>query len=189
MEASHLEIIEFLRKDIENLTIPISNSPMNNNKKPNSPKNKINNKYEEINEEEQDKNNNEIEKEFNEIYNLYANDKEYKLQQEEKERNKLLKITHFESHQILGNNYYRENNILNQKLDLKQSLELIERNNHKGRKMANFEEDFSSSDSYESEFFEIKKKVPRDFKLKTNEDFKEAQDNIKEIVKVLELNI
>ena len=188
METAHLEEIEILRQNIENLTIPISNSFMNV-KKTKSPKDKINNKNKEIKDEKQNNINNEIEKDFNEIYNLYANDKQYKIEQEKKERNKLLKITNFESHQFLGDKYYREKKKLNQSYDFKESLELFDRNNHKRRKETRYEDDFSSSDSYESDLFEINTKVPKNFKLKTKKDFDKAQNNIKEIVKVSKLNI
>jgi hypothetical protein len=78
---------------------------------------------------------------------------------------------------------------LKQSYDFKESLELLDRNNHEGRKETRYEDDFSSSDSYESDLFEINTKVPKNFKLKTKKDFDKAQNNIKEIVKVLKLNI
>ena len=187
MEKAHSKAIEILRENIESLTIPISNFSLND--KNQSPKDKINNKYKEIKDEKRNIINNEIEKDFNEIYNLYANDKEYKKKQEEKERNKLLKITHFESHQILGDKYYREKKVLKPSYDFEESLELLERNNHERRKETRYEDDFSSSDSYESDLFEINTKVPKNFKLKTKKDYDKAQNNIKEIVKVLKLNI
>ena len=121
METANLEEIEFLRKNIESLSIPISNTSLND-KKQKSPKNKTNNKYKEIKDKKQININNEIENNFNEIYNLYANDKEYKKEQEEKERNKLLKISHFESYQILGDKYYREKKVLKQSYDFKESF-------------------------------------------------------------------
>ena len=184
METTPLEGIEILRENIEKLTIPISNSPMKQ-----KPKNKIKNKNKEKKEEKRNIITNDIEKDFNEIYNLYVNDKEYKIQQEEKERNKLLKFTHFDSFQILGNKYYRDKKTLKQNYNFQESLELIDRVNHEGRKETKYEDDFSSSDSYESDLFEINKKVPKNFKLKTNKDFKKAKDNINEIVKVLRLKI
>lgn len=192
MQTAHSEEIEFLRKNIETLSLPLSenNSIINKNSKISKNKNKYKNNIllEEKNDEDEKKNHiNEIEKNFDEIYQLYNNDKKYKLELEEKERNKLLKSTHLNSIQLNGKNYLKEK-IIPPKLDVNESYKIIEKNNHQGRHETNYEDDFSSSDSYESEFFTIKRKIPKHFKLRKKEDLIENKDNIIEIVRVLKLS-
>ncbi len=71
------------------------------------------------------------------------------------------------------------------KFDFYDCLSILEKNNHKGRHETAFEEDFSSSDSYDSDFFSLKKKAPKKLKLKSRKDLKDNEDNFLEIIRVL----
>ena len=65
---------------------------------------------------------------------------------------------------------------------------MLDRNNHSSRQESKYEDDFSSSDSYDSELFTLNQGAAKNFKFKTNEDIDENKENLKEIMRVLSLS-
>ena len=177
MRARNSEEIEFLRKRIENLSIPINYNPKNEKKRNNSKNNKKDNikKHDDI-----------LEKSFNEIYELYSNDIEYKIELREKERKKALKQNHVASIQCNGLNQQKK--YLEPKFNVNNFMKMVEKNGHHSRKESKFEDDFSSSDSYDSDLFKLNQKVPKNFKFKRSNDIKNNKENLTEIMRVLSLS-
>ena len=180
MLTNKLEEIEYLRLRIENLSIPINKSKKNEINSTNSKNNKI--------QEEDDENNEKIKKReqlFNEIYELYENDIEYKKKIKEKERLKALDIEKSDDFYIEKKN---EKKYMEYKFKIKPFKELLDKNNHKSKLESKYEEDFSSSDSYDSDLFDLKEKAPKNFKFKTKEDIYENKGNLEAIMKTLSLS-
>ena len=169
--------IELLRKNIENLSIPLDEEKLKSTNKNNK---KNNNKN-------QSKKNDLIEKSFNEIYEIYNNDNEYKQKCEEKERIKALKPSCYEFIQINGS-LNREKSFKKEKYKINECIKILEKNNHKSRQESIYEDDFSSSDSYDSELFNLIGTAPKDFRFKTRQDLKENEENLLEIMRVINLN-
>ena len=180
MLANKLEEIEYLRLRIENLSIPINKSKKIEINSTNSKNNKI--------QEEDDENNEKIKKReqlFNEIYELYDNDIEYKKKIKEKERLKTLDIEKSDDFYIDKKN---EKKYMEYKFKIKPFKELLDKNNHKSKQESKYEEDFSSSDSYDSDLFDFKEKATKNFKFKTKEDIYENKGNLEAIMKTLSLS-
>ena len=178
MRSKNLKQIENIRKQIENLIIPDDKKKSKKNKKEKdvliSDKDK---------DKEKDINDN-INKKFDELYDLFNNDKEYKKRLKEKERLDSMKISNTDSIYIKGK-LNQEKIVKSKTLKFIDCIEILEKNEHQGRHEANFEDDFSSSDSYDSDLFTLNDKVPKNFKFKTKEDLKENEQNLLEIVRVL----
>ena len=175
MRSRHIEQIEDLRKQIENLSIPIDKTKIK--KKGIKDKVKENDKEKKLNDDL-------INKNFDEIYDLYNNDKEYKQKKEEEERLKNIKISFVGSINIKGK-LNQEKKLKSQKFDFYECMDILEKNDHHGRHETNYEEDFSSSDSYDSDLFNLNQTAPKNFKFKTKGDLKNNQENLLEIVRVL----
>ena len=173
MRSRHLEQIEDLRKQIENLSMPIDKTKV----KKKGIKDKENNKEKIFNDDL-------INKNFDEIYDLYNNDKEYKQKNEEEERLKNIKTSFVGSIYIKGK-LNQEKKFKSQKFDFYECMDILEKNDHHGRHETNYEEDFSSSDSYDSDLFNLNQIAPTNFKFKTKGDLTNNQENLLEIVKVL----
>ena len=184
MRTTNPEEIEFIRIHIENLSFPIYSEQ----KEKNLLKNKTNNKKKQKKQkQEKEEDKDLIDKNFNEIYELYNNDIEYKKELEKIERLKSLKISKIDSFQCRGK-ASEETKFINLKFNIKDCSKIFEKNNHHTRNETIYEDDFSSSDSYESDLFDFKKKVPKNPRLKTKQDFYDNEDNLMEIMKVLNLN-
>ena len=171
------KIIELLRKNIENLTIPI-NCMSKKEEKLKPPQ--INKKEKKINDL--------IEKGFKEIFEIYDNDKEYKKKLEEKKRIKNLKPSSSQSIKINGN-LSKEKSFMKKKFHINECFEILEKNNHHSRHESIYEDDFSSSDSYDSELFNLSGTAPKDFRLRTKRDLKENENNLMEIIRVINLSL
>ena len=188
MRATQLEEIEFLRKRIENLSIPINYSSKEEKKyTPKKQKKKSLTTKIDINKKEREKEIDILEKNFDEIYEIYNNDIEYKKELKEKERRKALKTNHIESIQFKGK-IKQEKKILDLKFNINNFNKMLDRNNHSSRQESKYEDDFSSSDSYDSELFTLNQSAAKNFKFKTNEDIDENKENLKEIMRVLSLS-
>ena len=182
MRERNLEEIDYLRKRIENLTIPINKSQKNENKSVDNLK--IKNKYE----EDYDIKIKKREELFNEIYELYDKDIEYKKNLKEKERLKTLKKDKIDSFIYDGKlNKKKGKKLLEYKYNIDTFKEILNKNEHKSKKETKYEDDFSSSDSYDSSLINLNQNIPKNFKLKTKKDIKENENNFKEIMKLLSL--
>ena len=177
MRVRNSEEIEFLRKRIENLSIPINYNPINEKKKSHSKNKKKENKK---------KQNYIIDKKFNEIYELYNNDIEYKIDLREKERQKSLKQSHIASIQCDGLNQKKK--FLEPKFNLNSFIKILEKNDHHSRHESKYEDDFSSSDSYDSDLFKFNQQAPKKFKFKNRSDIYNNKENLAEIMRVLSLS-
>ena len=85
-------------------------------------------------------------------------------------------------------NKVKKKKSMNQRFNIKDFFTILEKNNHQSRNETVYEDDFSSSDSYDSELFNLSKKVPKNYKNKTKENLNENEDNLLEIMRVLNLN-
>ena len=193
MRTRNLEEIEFIRRHIENLSFPlkISSEEEKEEEKEKEKEKNIKSKYK-INNNNKNKSKEKKEKElinknFDEIYEIYNNDKEYKKECEIKERIKSLKSSKIASFQYNGK-LSQEKKFMNKKFNLKDFMKILDKNEHQSRNETVFEDDFSSSDSYDSDLFYLNKKVPKDYKIRTKEDLIENEDNLLEIMRVLNLN-
>ena len=192
------EEIEFLRKNIEILSLPSTSNESiieeKQRKKMHKEKNKLNvskiNKkiiLDDDNEEIEEKNyenNNEIkqiEKKFDELYdNVYIKDTEYFCQQ----RTKLFKEVHYDSIECRG--IYVPKKKKN-KFDINEIIDIIENKGHQGRIESKFEDEFISSDSYDEDIFDMKK-INKKYVIKTKQDFLENRDNLNEMIKVINIS-
>lgn len=130
---------------------------------------------------------NSINEEFENLYKSIKNDKEYNSSIKEKERNKCLvpyKCINLKINKKFD--FFKE--FYEDKFNLKEFVDVIKKNNHHKRNNPKFEDDFSSSDSYETEFFKIEKKIKRKFKIKSEKDIIKNIKNLKEIMKVVKLS-
>ena len=64
----------------------------------------------------------------------------------------------------------------------------MEKNDHHSRHESKYEDDFSSSDSYDSDLFKLNQEVPRNFKFKTKSDIANHKENLTEVMRVLSLS-
>ena len=192
------EEIEFLRKNIEILSLPSTSNESiieeKQRKKLQKKKNKLNvskiNKkiiLDDDNEEIEEKkyeNNNEIkqiEKKFDELYdNVYIKDTEYFCQQ----RTKLFKEVHYDSIECRA--IYIPKKKKN-KFDINEIIDIIENKVHQERIESKFEDEFISSDSYDEDVFDMKK-INKKYVIKTKQDFLENRDNLNEIIKVINIS-
>ena len=192
------EEIEFLRKNIEILSLPSTSNESiieeKQRKKLHKEKNKLNvskiNKkiiLDDDNEEIEEKNyenNNEIkqiEKKFDELYdNVYIKDTEYFCQQ----RTKLFKEVHYDSIESRG--IYVPKKKKN-KFDINEIIDIIENKGHQERIESKFEDEFISSDSYDEDIFDMKKTNDKKYVIKTKQSLLENRDNLNEIIKVLNI--
>ena len=180
MCAAHNLEIEFLRKNIENITIPAENySPLfYNSKKIEKAKKNNSNKTSKniIDFETKIK----IEKNFEESYNIYKNDRKYKLSL----KGKKFKEVHYDS--IHCRAIYNPKKKKN-KFNIDECLEVLEQNAHQVRNEAEFEDEFYSSDSYDTELFNMKSKVNKNFIIKTKKNMIDNINNLNEIIDVIKL--
>ena len=186
MGELNLEEIEFLRKHIENLCLPIDyNSKSEKYEKTAVKQSEIKNKNNyKIGKKEEDL----IDKNFNEIYELYNNDKEYKKKKEGKKRLKALKISHIISFQCSARKNQNKIVIPKKKFVIKEYTKILEKNQHKARNETKFEDDFSSSDSYDSELFSFENTIPKNFTIKKKKDLLQNEDNLIKFMKFFQLN-
>ena len=105
--------------------------------------------------------------------------KKYK---EDTKENKL-KIFHVAFIQIKNKIKYKPKQLKFSPENLQYYLQL---NNHQSRKETKFEDDFSSSDSYDCSLFKLTGKIPRKYKL-TKDNYKDNINNLTEIMRVLSL--
>ena len=200
MCEAHQEEIEFLRKNIENLSFSREelNDTMSNGNKMNKKNIIIYNKTGKkifIDEDEENENNNiyinnpnnfeekkiAINKIFNDIYdNIYSKDINYFFNK----RVKKFKEVHYDSIECRAGYYQKKKK---HKFNINECLDMINSNGHQSRYEAIFEDEFISSDSYDTELFNLKKNVKKDFEIKTNKHLAENKDNLNEIMKVLKI--
>ena len=196
MCEAHQEEIEFLRKNIENLSFSKDeiNDTMSNGNKLNK-KNIIYNKtgkkiFIEDSEENgiyENTSDNflqkklEISKIFDDIYdNIYSKDINYFFN----ERIKKFKEVHYDSIECQAGYFKKKKK---HKFNINECLDMINSNGHQSRYEAIFEDEFISSDSYDTELFALKKNVKKEFEIKTNKHLAENKDNLNEIMKVLKI--
>ena len=196
MCEAHQEEIEFLRKNIENLSFSKDeiNDTMSNGNKLNK-KNIIYNKTgkkifiedSEENEIYENTSDNflqkklEISKIFDDIYdNIYSKDINYFFN----ERIKKFKEVHYDSIECQAGYFKKKKK---HKFNINECLDMINSNGHQSRYEAIFEDEFISSDSYDTELFALKKNVKKEFEIKTNKHLAENKDNLNEIMKVLKI--
>ena len=196
MCEAHQEEIEFLRKNIENLSFSRDeiNDTMSNGNKLNK-KNIIYNKTgKKIFIEDSEENNIyentsdnflqkklEISKIFDDIYdNIYSKDINYFFN----ERIKKFKEVHYDSIECQAGYFKKKKK---HKFNINECLDMINSNGHQSRYEAIFEDEFISSDSYDTELFALKKNVKKEFEIKTNKHLAENKDNLNEIMKVLKI--
>ena len=196
MCEAHQEEIEFLRKNIENLSFSRDelNDTMSNGNKLNK-KNIIYNKtgkkiFIEDSEENDIYENTsdnflqkklEISKIFDDIYdNIYSKDINYFFN----ERIKKFKEVHYDSIECQAGYFKKKKK---HKFNINECLDMINSNGHQSRYEAIFEDEFISSDSYDTELFALKKNIKKEFEIKTNKHLAENKDNLNEIMKVLKI--
>jgi hypothetical protein len=196
MCEAHQEEIEFLRKNIENLSFSkdeINDTMSNGNKlnKKNIIYNKTGKKIFIEDSEENDIYENtsdnflqkklEISKIFDDIYdNIYSKDINYFFNK----RVKKFKEVHYDSIECCAGYYQKKKK---HKFNINECLDMINSNGHQSRYEAIFEDEFISSDSYDTELFNLKKPVKKEFEIKTNKNLADNKDNLNEIMKVLKL--
>mgnify|MGYP006916093582 FL=1 len=196
MCEAHQEEIEFLRKNIENLSFSkdeINDTMSNGNKlnKKNIIYNKTGKKIFIEDSEENDIYENtsdnflqkklEISKIFDDIYdNIYSKDINYFFN----ERIKKFKEVHYDSIECQAGYFKKKKK---HKFNINECLDMINSNGHQSRYEAIFEDEFISSDSYDTELFALKKNVKKEFEIKTNKHLAENKDNLNEIMKVLKI--
>lgn len=196
MCEAHQEEIEFLRKNIENLSFSrdeINDTMSNGNKlnKKNIIYNKTGKKIFIEDSEENDIYENtsdnflqkklEISKIFDDIYdNIYSKDINYFFN----ERIKKFKEVHYDSIECQAGYFKKKKK---HKFNINECLDMINSNGHQSRYEAIFEDEFISSDSYDTELFALKKNVKKEFVIKTNKHLAENKDNLNEIMKVLKI--
>ena len=174
MKSGNIKQIENIRKQIENLVFPKENNKKNK---------KVIKEINIFNEEKKDTTD-DINKKFDEIYDLFNNDKEYKKKIKEEERLKKIKISNIDSFYLKGK-FNKEKIVNSKKFEFYDCINVLEKNNHQGRNETNYEEDFSSSDSYDSDLYTLKNRAPKNFKFKTKDDIKNNEGNLLEIIRVL----
>ena len=189
MLETHQEEIEFLRKNIENLSFSKQNKK--NEKIYNNTGKKI---IIDDNDEDNDKNNCNINnsknfkekkihisKIFDDIYdNIYSKDIKYFFN----ERIKKFQEVHYDSIECRAGYFQKKKR---HKFNINECLDSINANGHQSRYEAIFEDEFISSDSYDTELFNLKKNVKKEFEIKTNKNLAENKDNLNEIMKVLKI--
>ena len=196
MCEAHQEEIEFLRKNIENLSFSkdeINDTMSNGNKlnKKNIIYNKTGKKIFIEDSEENDIYENtsdnflqkklEISKIFDDIYdNIYSKDINYFFN----ERIKKFKEVHYDSIECQAGYFKKKKK---HKFNINECLDMINSNGHQSRYEAIFEDEFISSDSYDTELFALKKNVKKEIEIKTNKHLAENKDNLNEIMKVLKI--
>ena len=196
MCEAHQEEIEFLRKNIENISFSkdeINDTMSNGNKlnKKNIIYNKTGKKIFIEDSEENDIYENtsdnflqkklEISKIFDDIYdNIYSKDINYFFN----ERIKKFKEVHYDSIECQAGYFKKKKK---HKFNINECLDMINSNGHQSRYEAIFEDEFISSDSYDTELFALKKNVKKEFEIKTNKHLAENKDNLNEIMKVLKI--
>ena len=200
MCEAHQEEIEFLRKNIENLSFSREeiNDTISNGNKLNKKNIIIYNKTGKkifIDEDEENKKNNinknntknfedkkkKISKIFDDIYdNIYSKDIKYFFN----ERIKKFKEVHYDSIECQAGYFKKKKK---HKFNINECLDIINSNGHQSRYEAIFEDEFISSDSYDTELFNLKKTVKKEFEIKTNKHLAENKDNLNEIMKVLKI--
>ena len=196
MCEAHQEEIEFLRKNIENLSFSkdeINDTMSNGNKlnKKNIIYNKTGKKIFIEDSEENDIYENtsdnflqkklEISKIFDDIYdNIYSKDINYFFNG----RIKKFKEVHYDSIECQAGYFKKKKK---HKFNINECLDMINSNGHQSRYEAIFEDEFISSDSYDTELFALKKNVKKEFEIKTNKHLAENKDNLNEIMKVLKI--
>ena len=207
MYETHHEEIEFLRKNIESFSMSKDYEEENDNIS-----NGLNNKNNIINEEiynktgkkiildDEEEENDDIKitneekdskifnakkvyisKIFDEIYdNIYSKDINYFFREKIKE----FKEVHYDSIECHAGYFQKKKK---HKFNINECLDLIDSNGHQSRYEAMFEDEFISSDSYDTELFNLKKPVKKEFEIKTNKNLADNKDNLNEIMKVLKL--
>ena len=196
MCEAHQEEIEFLRKNIENLSFSKDeiNDTMSNGNKLNKKNIIYNKKGKKIFIEDSEENDIyentsdnflqkklEISKIFDDIYdNIYSKDINYFFN----ERIKKFKEVHYDSIECQAGYFKKKKK---HKFNINECLDMINSNGHQSRYEAIFEDEFISSDSYDTELFALKKNVKKEFEIKTNKHLAENKDNLNEIMKVLKI--
>ena len=192
MLETHQEEIEFLRKNIENLSFSKQNKKNEKIDYNKTGKKIIIND----NDEDNDKNNDNcdiknsknfkekkihISKIFDDIYdNIYSKDIKYFFN----ERIKKFQEVHYDSIECRAGYFQKKKR---HKFNINECLDSINANGHQSRYEAIFEDEFISSDSYDTELFNLKKNVKKEFEIKTNKNLAENKDNLNEIMKVLKI--
>ena len=196
MCEAHQEEIEFLRKNIENLSFSKDeiNDTMSNGNKLNKKNIIYNKKGKKIFIEDSEENDIyentsdnflqkklEISKIFDDIYdNIYSKDINYFFN----ERIKKFKEVHYDSIECQAGYFKKKKK---HKFNINECLDMINSNGHQSRYEAIFEDEFISSDSYDTELFALKRNVKKEFEIKTNKHLAENKDNLNEIMKVLKI--
>ena len=196
-EAHQFEI-EFLRKNVEELILSSDDNiskekNKKNEKNLNLSQKKIitdeddDDKYYEINKKKESKG--ELfkqkkifyEKQFDDVFdNIYKKDKKYFYDQ----RVKNFQEVHFDSIECKAGYYQKKRK---NRFNLKECLDIINENEHQSRNETIFEDEFVSSDSYDTDLFNLKTKVGKNFEIKTRNNFSENKENLNEIMKVLKI--
>lgn len=199
MCSAHKEEIEFLRKNIEEISLPLEDNNIQEIK-PNKKKNKKNKKKTNkkiISDDEDDNKEYKLEKlkkeqmyekqkkqidlNFDDVYNnIYIKDSKYFLDQKAKQ----FKEVHYDSIECKAVYFPKKKK---NKFDINECYKIIDSNEHQSRFEAEFEDEFVSSDSYDTELFNLKTKVGKEYKLKTKDNLLESRDNINEIIKVIKI--
>ena len=205
MCAVHQLEIEILRKNVEELSLPFDdNINKEENKKKIKKQQNLNNTQKKIitddDDDEDDDDYYEInkikktkeeelfkqkkiffEKQFDDVFdNIYKKDKKYFYEQ----RIKNFQEVHFDSIECKANYYQKKRK---NRFNLKECLDIINENDHQSRNETIFEDEFVSSDSYDTDLFNLKTKVGKNFEIKTRNNFTENKENLNEIIKVLKI--
>ena len=177
MKTIHEEEIKELQKNIANLILPFED--FNNNNK-NSFKKLSVKRESSSNKGKKNSINLEIENKFDELYKIFTNDKIYKLKCELEKRKQSLKRD-----DVIKIHYTGITKKFDEDFNIKECYEIFKENNHRKRNETTFVEDFISSDSYDSDLFDLPKTPKKNFEFKTKKDLLDNKDNLIHIAKVL----
>ena len=112
--------------------------------------------------------------------NIYKKDYKYFYTQ----RTKKFKEIHYDSFEYKAINVPKNKS----KLTFKEMFEEIQNYGHQSRYEAPNEEDFISSDSYDTDLIDLKTEVGKNYKIKTKENLKNNKENLREIVRVIKIS-
>lgn len=139
-------------------------------------------KLKEIKEKElSEKNRIQVDKNFENVYNnIYCKDLKYYF----KKKTRLYKEVHYDSIEYRPVFFPKKKKY---KFDFNDIYDTIERNDHQMRYEAEYEDEFISSDSYDTDLINIKNKVNKNYIIKTKQSLIDNKDNLIEINKVIKL--
>jgi hypothetical protein len=201
MCAVHQLEIEILRKNVEELSLPFDDNINKEENKKNKKEKNLNVSRKKIitDNEDDDEDYYEMnkikeskgelfkqkkifyEKQFDDVFdNIYKKDKKYFYDQ----RIKNFQEVHFDSIECKAGYYQKKRK---NRFNLKECLDIINENDHQSRNETIFEDEFVSSDSYDTDLFNLKTKVGKNFEIKTRNNFTENKENLNEIMKVLKI--